>query len=80
MSDPRPSLLRLVNLIQAVLPDRPSVTAAIEQCIETIVVDEMRHRIQERLRHLNPEDIAKVEALTAQLAGEPAPPPDDDAA
>lgn len=77
-SDPRASLRRLVDLLQAIVPDRPTVTAAIELCIETIVVDEMRHRIAERLLRLSPEDIATVEALTARLANET--PPDDEAA
>lgn len=78
-SDPRASLRRLVDLLQAIVPDRPTVTAALEQCIETIVVDEMRHRIHERLLRLSAEDTAKVEALTAQLAHESSPPPDDEA-
>jgi hypothetical protein len=73
-------LRRLIDLLQAIVPERPTVTAALEQCIETIVVDEMRHRIHERLLHLSPEDIAKVEAFTAQLANEFSTPPDDEAA
>jgi signal transduction histidine kinase len=78
-SDPRITLRRLVDLLQVIVPDRPTVTAALEQCIETIVVDEMRHRIAERLLRLSAEDIAKVEALTAHLAHELSTPPDDEA-
>jgi hypothetical protein len=79
-ADPRASLRRLIELLQAIVPERPAVTIALEQCIEAIVVDELRHRIQERLLHLSPEDLATVEALTARLANELPTSPDDEAA
>jgi hypothetical protein len=65
--DARASALRLVELIQVLAPERPVVVQAVERCVRALVVDEARQRIMGRLRQFSPEDIAAVDALTAQL-------------
>jgi hypothetical protein len=67
-ADAQESVRRLVDLIQVLLPTRPTVIEAIERCVLALVVTEMRQRITDRLRRFTPEEISTVEALTAHLA------------
>jgi len=64
------SVRRLIDLIQILVPSaRPGrIVEAIEQCVLTLVVEELRQRIQDRLTRFTPEEISHVEALTAQIA------------
>jgi len=70
-SDPesraRESAKRLKTLIELLVPTRPLVVQAVERCVIALLADEVRDKIIARVQQLSPEDLATVDALTAEL-------------
>lgn len=65
--DARDSARRLIEFIHTLTPSRPVVVHALEQCMRTMVIDEARQRIIDRVLRFGLEDVASVDVLTAQL-------------
>lgn len=58
---------RLTTLIQLLLQTRPAVVLAIEQSAHTIVTNDVRQQIAERLQRFSEDDVRIIEALTEHL-------------
>lgn len=74
------SLARLITLLQLLAQTRPRVVIEIEQSANTIVANDVRRQIAERLARFSAEDVRIVEALTEHLDQRRAclPEPDED--
>jgi hypothetical protein len=58
---------RLITLIQLLLQTRPAVVLEIERSVNTIVTNDVRQQIAERLQRFTVDDVRIVEALTEYL-------------
>jgi len=61
------SVLRLGDLIQLLARTRPLVILEIERSAISIVTNDVRQQIAERLQRFSEEDVRIVEALTEHL-------------
>jgi hypothetical protein len=66
-ADARESVRRLIDLLQILLPERAGVVYAIERAVLSLLVDDMRQRIMQRLQTFSPEEVQTVDDLTASL-------------
>lgn len=66
-TDAHVSSRRLADLLQVLVMDRPHVVEAVERCVRALVVDERREAIADRLQHLDPEQLAELDVLIAQM-------------
>ena len=69
----RKSAGRLIDLIQTAVLHYPHIIIAIEQTARAFVAEERRRDLTARLRNLDPQQIAELEALITQMErrGEP---------
>jgi hypothetical protein len=58
---------RLITLIQLLVQTRPRVVLEIERSANTIVTNDVRQQIADRLERFSAEDVGIVEALTEHL-------------